>query len=84
MNLKNQTKMHSFNLPIFVVIISGFLLNGCAPAAITAGIAGVAASESEKGLGTTINDTITYVRFRSNINNIITIWQRFKLGDIFF
>ena len=74
MNLKNQKKIHTFKLPIFIIIIIGFILNGCAPAAITAGIAGVAASESEKGLGTTINDTITYVRFRSNINNIIAIW----------
>ena len=52
--------MKNFKLTIFIIIIIGFLLNGCAPAVITAGIAGVAATESEKGLGTTINDTIIH------------------------
>ena len=58
-NFRNQKMIFIFPLPVFIIII-GFLLNGCAPAAITAGIAGVAASESEKGLGTTINDTIIH------------------------
>ena len=55
-----------------------FFLQGCAPAAITAGIAGVAASESEKGLGTTINDTIihaaiTEAMFKKDVNKFIGV-----------
>ena len=70
--------MHSFRLPIFIIIILGFLLNGCAPAAITASIAGVAASESEKGLGTTINDTIIHASitesmFKEDVNKYMGI-----------
>ena len=78
MNLKNQTAIYIFQLPIFFLIIIGFLLNGCAPAAITAGIAGVAASESEKGLGTTINDTIIHAAitesmFKKDVNKFLGI-----------
>ena len=70
--------MHSFRLPIFIIIILGFLLNGCAPAAITAGIAGVAASESETGLGTTINDTIIHAAitesmFKKDVNKFLGV-----------
>ena len=78
MNLKNQIKIHTFKLPIFIIIIIGLLLNGCAPAAITAGIAGVAASESEKGLGTTINDTIIHAAitesmFKKDVNKFLGV-----------
>ena len=78
MNFKNQNIIYIFPLPVFIIIIIGFLLNGCAPAAITAGIAGVAASESEKGLGTTINDTIIHASitesmFKEDVNKYIGI-----------
>ena len=87
MNLKNQTKMHSSRLTIFIIIILGFLLNGCAPAAITAGIAGVAASESEKGLGTTINDTIIHAAitesmFKKDVNKFLGVKIRVDDGVI--
>jgi len=87
MNLKNQTKMHSFRLPIYIIIIIGFLLNGCAPAAITAGIAGVAASESEKGLGTTINDTIIHAAitesmFKKDVNSFLGVKIRVDDGVV--
>ncbi len=87
MNLKIQTKMHSLRLPIFIIIILGFLLNGCAPAAITAGIAGVAASESEKGLGTTINDTIIHAAitesmFKKDVNNFLGVKIRVDDGVV--
>ena len=87
MNLKNQTKIHPFKLPIFIIIIIGFLLNGCAPAAITAGIAGVAASESEKGLGTTINDTIIHASitesmFKKDVNKFLGVKIRVDDGVI--
>ena len=87
MDLKNQAKMHSFRLPIFIIIILGFLLNGCAPAAITAGIAGVAASESEKGLGTTINDTIIHAAitesmFKKDVNNFLGVKIRVDDGVV--
>ena len=87
MNLKNQTKIHTFKLPIFIIIIIGFLLNGCAPAAITAGIAGVAASESEKGLGTTINDTIIHAAitesmFKKDVNKFLGVKIRVDDGVI--
>ena len=87
MNLKNQTKMHSFRLPVFIIIILGFLLNGCAPAAITAGIAGVAASESEKGLGTTINDTIIHAAitesmFKKDVNKFLGVKIRVDDGVV--
>ena len=77
MNFKNQNMIYIFPLPVFIIII-GFLLNGCAPAAITAGIAGVAASESEKGLGTTINDTIIHAAitesmFKKDVNKFLGI-----------
>ena len=86
-NLKNQIKMHSCILPIFIIIILGFLLNGCAPAAITAGIAGVAASDSEKGLGTTINDTIIHAAitesmFKKNVNNFLGVKVRVDDGVV--
>ena len=78
MNLKYQDIVNISQLPIFIIIIIGFLLNGCAPAAITAGIAGVAASESEKGLGTTINDTIIHAAitesmFKKDVNKFLGI-----------
>ena len=87
MNLKNQTKIHPFKLPIFIIIIIGFLLNGCAPAAITAGIAGVAASESEKGLGTTINDTIIHAAitesmFKKDVNKFLGVKIRVDDGVV--
>ena len=87
MNLKHQTKIHTFNLPIFIIIIIGFLLNGCAPAAITAGIAGVTASESEKGLGTTINDTIIHAAitesmFKKDVNKFLGVKIRVDDGVV--
>ena len=87
MNLKNQIKIHTFKVPIFIVIIIGFLLNGCAPAAITAGIAGVAASESEKGLGTTINDTIIHAAitesmFKKDVNKFLGVKIRVDDGVV--
>ena len=87
MDLKNQTKIHSFKLPIFIIIILGFLLNGCAPAAITAGIAGVAASDSEKGLGTTINDTIIHAAitesmFKKDVNKFLGVKIRVDDGVV--
>ena len=87
MNLKNQIKTHTFKLPISIVIIIGFLLNGCAPAAITAGIAGVAASESEKGLGTTINDTIIHAAitesmFKKDVNKFLGVKIRVDDGVV--
>ena len=87
MNLKYQIKMHTFKLPIFIIIIIGFLLNGCAPAAITAGIAGVAASESEKGLGTTINDTIIHAAitesmFKKDVNSFLGVKIRVDDGVV--
>ena len=87
MNLKNQTKIHTLKLPIFIMIIIGFLLNGCAPAAITAGIAGVAASESEKGLGTTINDTIIHAAitesmFKTDVNKFLGVKIRVDDGVV--
>ena len=79
--------MHTFKLPIFIIIIIGFLLNGCAPAAITAGIAGVAASESEKGLGTTINDTIIHAAitesmFKKDVNSFLGVKIRVDDGVV--
>ena len=76
-NFRNQKMIFIFPLPVFIIII-GFLLNGCAPAAITAGIAGVAASESEKGLGTSINDTIIHASiteslFKQDVNKYIGV-----------
>ena len=87
MNLINQTKIHSFRLPIFFIIIIGLLLNGCAPAAITAGIAGVTASESEKGLGTTINDTIIHAAitesmFKKDVNKFLGVKIRVDDGVV--
>ena len=60
------------------LIVLSTLLKGCVPAAVTAGIAGVTASESEKGLGTTINDTIihasiTEAMFKENVNKYVGI-----------
>ena len=87
MHLKNQIKIHTFKLPVFIIIIIGFLLNGCAPAAITAGIAGVAASESEKGLGTTINDTIIHAAitesmFKKDVNKFLGVKIRVDDGVV--
>ena len=87
MKLLNQTKTHTFKLPIFFIIIIGFLLNGCAPAAITAGIAGVAASESEKGLGTSINDTIIHATitesmFKQDVNKFLGVKIRVDDGVV--
>jgi len=87
MNLINQTKTHAYRLPIFFIIIIGFLLNSCAPAAITAGIAGVAASESEKGLGTTINDTIIHAAitesmFKKDVNKFLGVKIRVDDGVV--
>ena len=72
---------------IFLILIGIFLLNGCAPAAITAGIAGVAASESEKGLGTTINDTIIHAAitesmFKKDVNKFLGVKIRVDDGVV--
>ncbi len=87
MNFKKQTKMHTYKLPIIILAIIGFLINGCAPAAITAGIAGVAASESEKGLGTTINDTIIHAAitesmFKKDVNKFLGVKIRVDDGVV--
>ena len=87
MNFRNRTKIHTSRLPIFFIIVIGFLLNGCAPAAITAGIAGVAASESEKGLGTTINDTIIHAAitesmFKKDVNKFLGVKIRVDDGVV--
>lgn len=76
MNIKDNNIIRIFFVQIFITIY--FLLNGCAPAAITAGIAGVTAVESEKGLGTTINDTIIHAAitesmFKKDVNKFIGI-----------
>ena len=76
MNFKDNNIIRIFFVQIFITIY--FLLNGCAPAAITAGIAGVTAVESEKGLGTTINDTIIHAAitesmFKKDVNKFIGI-----------
>ncbi len=73
--LLNKKQFFLFFLSLAVL---STLLKGCAPAAITAGIAGVTASESEKGLGTTINDTIihasiTETMFKKDVNKYIGI-----------
>ena len=82
MNFKDNNLIRIFSVPIFITIYS--LLNGCAPAAITAGIAGVTAVESEKGLGTTINDTIIHAAitesmFKKDVNKFIGI--RIRVDD---
>ena len=87
MDFKKQTIIHIFNVPIFIIFGIGFLLNGCAPAAITAGIAGVAASESEKGLGTTINDTIIHAAitesmFKKDVNKFLGVKIRVDDGVV--
>ena len=74
-NLLNKKQFFLFFL---ILMVLSTTLKGCAPAAITAGIAGVAASESEKGLGTTINDTIihasiTEAMFKKDVNKYIGI-----------
>ena len=61
-----------------ILFISCFSTTGCAPAAITAGLAGVTAVETEKGLGTTINDTlihasITEKLFKNDVNVFIGV-----------
>ena len=68
----------SINLTLIFLISASLFLKGCAPAAITAGIAGITASESEKGLGTTINDTIIHASitegmFKNDVNKYIGI-----------
>ncbi len=55
-----------------------FFLSSCTPAVVTAGIASISASESEKGLGTSINDTlihasITEVMFKTDVNIFIGV-----------
>ena len=84
MNLKYQYEVNISQLPIFIIIIIGFLLNGCAPAAI---IAGVAATESEKGLGTTINDTIIHAAitesmFKKDVNKFLGVKIRVDDGVV--
>ena len=59
-------------------IFSMFFLSSCTPAVVTAGIASISASESEKGLGTSINDTlihasITEVMFKTDVNIFIGV-----------
>ena len=80
------SKKQFFLFSLSLVVLST-LLKGCAPAAITAGIAGVTASESEKGLGTTINDTIihasiTETMFKENVNKYIGINIRVDDGVV--
>jgi osmotically-inducible protein OsmY len=76
-----------FFLFFLSLVVLSTLLKGCAPAAITAGIAGVTASESEKGLGTTINDTIihasiTETMFKEDVNKYIGIKIRVDDGVV--
>ena len=76
-----------FFLFFLSLVVLSTLLKGCAPAAITAGIAGVTASESEKGLGTTINDTIihasiTETMFKEDVNKYIGINIRVDDGVV--
>ena len=62
------------SLGIFAILF----LSSCTPAVVTAGIASISATESEKGLGTSINDTlihasITEVMFKTDVNIFIGI-----------
>ena len=75
---KLQSHLKYNNVILIFFLAVSFLLKGCAPAAITASLAGVTASESEKGLGITINDTIVHAAitegmFKKDVNKYIGI-----------
>ena len=62
-NLQLITKIAASFLTVALIVFS---LSGCVPAAVGVGTAAIAASSTEKGLGTSISDGIIKVKIRDN------------------
>ena len=56
----------SLVMAIAMLVLSGLLFSGCAPAVIGVGTAAVAASSTEKGLSTSVSDGLIFTKIQDN------------------
>ena len=56
----------SLVMAIAMLVLSGLLFSGCAPAVIGVGTAAVAASSTEKGLSTSVADGLIFTKIKDN------------------
>ena len=56
----------SLVMAIAMLVLSGLLISGCAPAVIGVGTAAVAASSTEKGLSTSVADGLIFTKIQDN------------------
>ena len=59
-----RTRPSRLSLTVAVMALGGLLLSGCAPAIVGVGTAAVAASSTEKGLTTSVSDSVIYTKIQ--------------------
>ena len=59
-----RTRPSRLSLTVAVMALGGLLLSGCAPAIVGVGTAAVAASSTEKGLTTSVSDSMIYTKIQ--------------------
>tara|TARA_X000000950_G_C13707436_1_gene574765 strand:- start:2 stop:700 length:699 start_codon:yes stop_codon:yes gene_type:complete len=59
-----RTHPSRLSLTVAVMALGGLLLSGCAPAIVGVGTAAVAASSTEKGLTTSVSDSVIYTKIQ--------------------
>jgi osmotically-inducible protein OsmY len=52
------------SLAVALIALGGLILSGCAPAIVGVGTAAVAASSTEKGLGTSVSDSLIFTKIQ--------------------
>ena len=56
----------SLAMAVAMLVLGGLLFSGCAPAVIGVGTAAVAASSTEKGLSTSVSDSVIFTKIQDN------------------
>ena len=56
----------SLVMAMAMLVLGGLLFSGCAPAALGVGTAAVAASSTEKGLSTSVSDSLIFTKIQDN------------------
>ncbi len=66
----------SLVMVIAMLVLSGLLFSGCAPAVVGVGTAAVAASSTEKGITTSVSDGLVFTKIQDNfLKNDATLSQ---------
>ena len=59
-----SSSVTSLAVAVVMLVVSGLLFSGCAPAIIGVGTAAVAASSTEKGLSTSVSDSVIFTKIQ--------------------